>query len=149
VEINTNLKLTELAVDFIKDPADIWWVIGVKGFKVEESYAKPVLRAFFPKEEATPYYSESENTAGKGPNLKEEKENVRLRICRFCQFGYSEQELTYSLTLKMIIKTEKLLQNLGFFYEWLSHGEEHMYEDIQLFKPFMVCYNCYMIFKQV
>lgn len=30
----------------------------------------------------------------------------------------------------MIIKTEKLLHNMGFFYDWLNHGEEYMYEII-------------------
>lgn len=61
---------------------------------------------------------------------------MKVLICRFCQAGYPVDELNCSLTLKMIIKTEKLLHNMGFFYEWLNHGEEYMYEIIQLFKPF-------------
>lgn len=49
----------------------------------------------------------------------------------------------------MIIKTERLLMNLGFFYDWLNHGDENMYEDISLYKPFNVCVNCYLIYKQI
>lgn len=49
----------------------------------------------------------------------------------------------------MIIKTERLLMNLGYFYEWLNHGDESMYEDISLYKPFVACVNCYSIFKEV
>lgn len=48
MERNTNLKMTELAADFIKDPAGIWWFLGVKAFKLEETTAKPVFKAFVP-----------------------------------------------------------------------------------------------------
>lgn len=48
VERNTNLKMSELAADFIKDPAGIWWLIGVKAFKLEESFAKPIFKNFLP-----------------------------------------------------------------------------------------------------
>lgn len=48
VERNTNLKMSELAADFIKDPAGIWWLVGIKAFKLEESYAKPVFKHFLP-----------------------------------------------------------------------------------------------------
>ena len=49
----------------------------------------------------------------------------------------------------MILKTERLLMNLGYFYEWLNHGDESMYEDISLYKPFAACVTCYSIFKEV
>lgn len=49
----------------------------------------------------------------------------------------------------MIIKAERLLMNLGYFFEWLNHGDESMYEDISLFKPFPACVICYAIFKEV
>lgn len=48
VERNTNLKMSELAADFIKDPSGIWWLIGIKAFKLEESYAKPIFKLFMP-----------------------------------------------------------------------------------------------------
>ena len=48
IERNTNLKMTELAADFIKDQAGIWWLIGIKAFKLEETYAKPTFKAFLP-----------------------------------------------------------------------------------------------------
>ena len=40
--------MSELAADFIKDPAGIWWLIGVKAFKLEESFAKPIFKNFLP-----------------------------------------------------------------------------------------------------
>jgi len=40
--------MSELAADFIKDPAGIWWLVGIKAFKLEESFAKPVFKAFMP-----------------------------------------------------------------------------------------------------
>jgi hypothetical protein len=48
MERHTNLRMTELAVDYIKDPAGIWWFIGVKAFKLEDTYAKHVLKGFLP-----------------------------------------------------------------------------------------------------
>ena len=48
IERNTNLKMSELVVDYIKDTANIYWFIGEKAFKIEETHAKPVLRAFLP-----------------------------------------------------------------------------------------------------
>ena len=35
VEKNTNLKMGELAADYIRDQAGIWWFLGVKAFKIE------------------------------------------------------------------------------------------------------------------
>ena len=35
VERNTNLKMTELVCDWTKDPAGIWWLLGVKAFKLD------------------------------------------------------------------------------------------------------------------
>ena len=144
IEKNTNIKFTELACDFIRDQAGIWWFLGVKAFKTETSYAKQTFKAFIPSHELLADVDE-----GKKDKQGSEKksEYVKLRICRFCQIGYPVEELNYSLTLKMILKTERLLMNLGYFYEWLNHGDESMYEDISLFKPFPACVNCYSIFK--
>jgi hypothetical protein len=35
IERNTNLKMTEIVGDYIKDPSGIWWLVGVKAFKIE------------------------------------------------------------------------------------------------------------------
>ena len=43
--------MTELAADYIKDQAGIWWLIGIKGFKLEESYVKPTFKSFIPAHE--------------------------------------------------------------------------------------------------
>lgn len=40
--------MSELAADFIRDSAGIWWLIGVKAFKLENSYAKPTFKNFIP-----------------------------------------------------------------------------------------------------
>lgn len=53
------------------------------------------------------------------------------------------------MTLKMMLKAERLLRNIGFFYDWMNHGDESMYEDISLHKPFNVCENCYLIIKEI
>ena len=141
--------MSELAADFIKDPAGIWWLVGIKAFKLEESFAKPVFKAFMPSHDIMQSDDEDESQ-NKNKKLQEKAaEYVKLRICRFCQIGYPVEELNYSLTLKMILKTERLLMNLGYFYEWLNHGDESMYEDISLYKPFSACVNCYAIFKEV
>jgi len=52
MERNTNLKMEELAADFIRDPAGTWWLIQIKAFKLAESSAVPVLRHFLASEEA-------------------------------------------------------------------------------------------------
>ncbi len=46
VERHTNIKLTELAADFIRDPAGIWWFLGVKAFQTEQTTARVTLGAF-------------------------------------------------------------------------------------------------------
>lgn len=128
--------MSELVADFIRDPSGIWWFIGVKAFKLEETSAKPILKVFLPSHDL----EFEEKTKDKSVvNQEKGSEHVKVRICRFCQIGYPTDELTYSLTLKMILKTERLLMNLGFFYEWLNHGDESMYEDISLYKAFSVC----------
>eukprot|EP00347_Sterkiella_histriomuscorum_P010413 403376398 len=147
VERNTNLKMSELAADFIKDSAGIWWLVGIKAFKLEDSFATPIFKHFLPSHDLI--LSEDEESKRKSQNQEKVNEYVKLRICRFCQIGYPVEELNYSLTLKMILKTERLLMNLGYFYEWLNHGDESMYEDISLYKPFAACVTCYSIFKEV
>ena len=39
------------------------------------------------------------------------QEYTKLRMCRFCQIGYPVSELTHSLTLLMILKTEKRIKD--------------------------------------
>lgn len=52
MERNTNLKMEELAADFIRDPSGTWWLIQIKAFKLAETNAVPVLRHFLANEEA-------------------------------------------------------------------------------------------------
>lgn len=73
--------MSELAVDFIKDQSGIWWFLGVKAFKLEESLAKPVLNAFLPHHEV---YVDQEDNPKKKIDLEKVSEYVKLRICRFC-----------------------------------------------------------------
>ena len=84
MERNTNLKMSELAADFIKDPAGIWWLVGIKAFKLEESFAKPVFKAFMPSHDIQHSDDEVEGE-NKNKKLQEKAaEYVKLRICRFC-----------------------------------------------------------------
>jgi hypothetical protein len=90
MERNTNLKMTELVCDYIKDPADIWWLIGVKAFKLEETQAKPILRAFIPHLDYLSLEDDDDKKKDKYGRLKSankdntKSEYVKLRICRFC-----------------------------------------------------------------
>jgi hypothetical protein len=95
VERNTNIKMSEIVGDFIRDPSGTWWLLGIKAFVLEDTYAVPVLRHFLPNEEAMYEMKQKENldtgrTMDDDPLLKNKKlppakiDNVKVLICRFC-----------------------------------------------------------------
>ena len=108
MEHNTNIRFSELICDYIRDTAGIWWFIGVKAFKIEETTAKPILRGFMNVFEYVDHDDKShkkggggglnrnrralaENEVGSGSGMgsngagqEKNSEYVKVRICRFC-----------------------------------------------------------------
>lgn len=81
----------------------------------------------------------------KGKDDKEEKDLFqKMRICKFCQLGFSLSALTHKLSMQQIINTEKYIKDIGFSKDWLTHGESSdSIDPFVLYQSFSVCKNCY------
>eukprot|EP00347_Sterkiella_histriomuscorum_P019089 403342991 len=152
VEQNIGVRFSDLVADFIKDESGIWWFLQVKAFAYEQPTFKLRINAYCgPVDEEHLYLSSESDKEGKNKDEKEEKDLFqKMRICKFCQLGFSLSALTHKLTMQQIINTEKYIKDIGFNKEWLTHGDSSEFIDpFVLYQSFSVCKDCYSLHDQV
>jgi LMBR1 domain-containing protein 1 len=72
----------------------------------------------------------------------------RLKLCKYCELLFPEDELNHKMTLKMIMQTDKHLQQRGKSFGWLSRPEYNKHLDtIQLYQWHRVCQDCYELYE--
>lgn len=150
VEAHSDIVFEELAGDFVKDEAGIWWFINLKAMKIANITK-------FRNEEGTVAYPQLDfflNRLGGKEDYHQgitRKFDYQTKIkCKFCGVEYPNKKLKYKLTTKMILETEKMLEHVDLeknklncldSYD-LKHNDYSM-----LYIPFRVCEDCYLLFE--
>ena len=152
IEGHSDIIFDELAGDFVKDEAGIWWFINLKAMKIKniskfrrgegnQEPLPPQLNFFFNQKIFT------------NINLKdnERKFDYQNKIkCKLCGLDYSKKLLKYELTTKMIIETEKMLKHVEFNkikFNVLDRPDlRHTYYSM-IYLPYRVCEDCYLLFE--
>ena len=152
IEGHSDIIFDELAGDFVKDEAGIWWFINLKAMKIKNisKFRKtdgnpeplpPQLNFFFNQREFS------------NVNLKDNirKFDYQNKIkCKLCGIDYSKKLLKYELTTKMIIETENMLKHVEFNkvkFNVLDRPDlRHTYYSM-IYLPYRVCEDCYLLFE--
>ena len=152
IEGHSDIIFDELAGDFVKDEAGIWWFINLKAMKIKNinKFRKgegniepqvPQLNFFF------------NQRIFSNVNLKDNirKFDYQNKIkCKLCGIDYSKKLLKYELTTKMIIETENMLQHVEFNkinFNVLDRPDlRHTYYSM-IYLPYRVCEDCYLLFE--
>ena len=151
IEGHSDIIFDELAGDFVKDEAGIWWFINLKAMKIKN------IDKFMRKENHEPV----------PPQLsffmnQRVYNNVYLKInfrkfdyqnktkCKLCGIEYPKKNLKYELTTKMIIETEKMLKHVEFNkvkFNVLDRPDlRHTYFSM-IYLPYRVCEDCYLLYE--
>ena len=152
IEGHSDIIFDELAGDFVKDEAGIWWFINLKAMKIKNiskfrrgegnpDPLPPQLNFFF------------NQRIFSNVNLKDNvrKFDYQNKIkCKLCGIDYSKKLLKYELTTKMIIETENMLKHVEFNkvkFNVLDRPDlRHTYYSM-IYLPYRVCEDCYLLFE--
>jgi LMBR1 domain-containing protein 1 len=152
IEGHSDIIFDELAGDFVKDEAGIWWFINLKAMKIKNiskfrrgegnpDPLPPQLNFFF------------NQRIFSNVNLKDNvrKFDYQNKIkCKLCGIDYSKKLLKYELTTKMIIETENMLRHVEFNkvkFNVLDRPDlRHTYYSM-IYLPYRVCEDCYLLFE--
>ena len=146
IELNTDIILDELACDFIKDEAGIWWMINCKAMKIKN----------------IDKFLDTNGNPAQSPNLEKfcNRRSVKLgddKIkkfdyqtklkCKFCGISFNKQNLKYNLTTKMILETDKQLKHLNINLNYIDRPDLSHTDSSMLYLPYRVCEDCYLLFE--
>ena len=152
IETHSDIIFDELAGDFVKDEAGIWWFINLKAMKIKNiskfrrgegnpDPLPPQLNFFF------------NQRIFNNVNLKDNKRKFDYQNkikCKLCGIDYSKKLLKYELTTKMIIETENMLKHVEFNkikFNVLDRPDlRHTYYSM-IYLPYRVCEDCYLLFE--
>ena len=152
IESHSDIIFDELAGDFVKDEAGIWWFINLKAMKIKNiskfrrgegnpDPLPPQLNFFFNQR----IFS---NVSLKDNVRKFDYQN-KIK-CKLCGIDYSKKLLKYELTTKMIIETENMLKHVEFNkikFNVLDRPDlRHTYYSM-IYLPYRVCEDCYLLFE--
>ena len=152
IESHSDIIFDELAGDFVKDEAGIWWFINLKAMKIKNINK---FRKSDELQEAIPpklnfFYNQRIYA---NPNLKDsiKKFDYQNKIkCKLCGIDYNKKDLKYELTTKMIIETENMLKHVEFNkikFNVLDRPDlRHTYYSM-IYLPYRVCEDCYLLFE--
>ena len=152
IESHSDIIFDELAGDFVKDEAGIWWFINLKAMKIKNINK---FRKSDELQEAIPpklnfFYNQRIYS---NPNLKDsiKKFDYQNKIkCKLCGIDYNKKDLKYELTTKMIIETENMLKHVEFNkikFNVLDRPDlRHTYYSM-IYLPYRVCEDCYLLFE--
>ena len=153
IENHSDIIFDELAGDFVKDEAGIWWFINLKAMKIkniskfkksEDGLGEPLpprLNFFYNQR----FY---ENVYQKDSIRKFDYQN-KIK-CKLCGIDYNKRSLKYELTTKMIMETENMLKHVEFNkvkFNVLDRPDlRHTYFSM-IYLPYRVCEDCYLLFE--
>ena len=152
IENHSDIVFDELAGDFVKDEAGIWWFINLKAMKIKniEKFRRndnnqdplPPQLTFFINQRVY-------NNVSLKDNLRRFDYQNKIK-CKLCGIDYSKKNLKYELTTKMIMETENMLRHVEFNrvkFNVLDRPDlRHTYYSM-IYLPYRVCEDCYLLFE--
>jgi len=150
IENHSDIILDELAGDFVKDEAGIWWFINLKALKVkntkkfrdEHGHPIPPQLGFFINQRIF---------AGDEMKINIRKFDYQNKIkCKLCGIDYSQKKLKYSLTTKMILETDSMLKHVQFDkvkFNVIDRPDLKHTDYSMIYLPYRVCEDCYLLFE--
>ncbi len=134
--IRPRVQISEMAVDFIRDEAGLYWFLQVKGIKLTTG-EKPLPRSSDMEDD------ELNQTS------RRKYDYIRLKECKMCLNQYPPNELEYSMTLKMIYATEQHLKRRSIRLAWFDRPEFRYVKDTSTwYQTHKVCKNCFDMYLQ-
>ncbi|KAL4442889.1 hypothetical protein ABPG74_010778 [Tetrahymena malaccensis] len=140
---NLNIGFKEFICDFIKDESGIWWMVNVKGFVFddpipEEINTKKILN-----------FGDDMGLEVKEDNSQQNKNKYqKVKICKYCETIFPENELCHKMTLKMIIQTDKHLLHRSKNFPWLARSDIKHVDTPLLYQEHKVCKTCYTLYTE-
>ena len=150
IENHSDIILDELAGDFVKDEAGIWWFINLKAMKVknlqkfrdEHGHPIPPQLGFFMNQRVF---------TGEDMKVNIRKFDYQNKIkCKLCGIDYSLKKLKYSLTTKMILETDKMVKHVQFDkikFNVIDRPDLKHTDYSMIYLPYRVCEDCYLLFE--
>ena len=150
IENHSDIILDELAGDFVKDEAGIWWFINLKAMKVknlkkfrdEHGHPIPPQLGFFMNQRVF---------IGEDMKVNIRKFDYQNKIkCKLCGIDYSLKKLKYSLTTKMILETDKMVKHVQFDkikFNVIDRPDLKHTDYSMIYLPYRVCEDCYLLFE--
>lgn len=147
IENNTDVVIDELACDFIKDEAGVWWMINCKALKVKNiakfinlktkvQILQPNLIKFTSRIDIK-YDSDEKKKFDYQTKLK----------CKFCGISYNKISLKYNLTCKMILETTNQLKQLNINLNYVERPDLSHTDSSMIYLSYRVCEDCFLMFE--
>ena len=150
IEGHSDIEFSELAGDFVKDEAGIWWFINLKAMKIKnidkfkpDAYGNstPPQLDFFINRRGSMGYQRGV--------MRKFDYQTKIR-CKLCGINYSKQKLKYKLTTKMILETDNMLKHVQFEknkFNVIDRADLKHTDYSMIYLPYRVCEDCYLLFE--
>ena len=151
IESHSDIIFEELAGDFMKDEAGIWWFINLKAMKI---FNIKKFNNEDPSNRMQPNLNFFINQRFINNFMKKDfgrKFDYQGKIkCKLCGIDYSKKNLKYELTTKMIMETGKMLKHVEFEKIRFNIDDrpdlKHIFYSM-IYLPFRVCEDCYLLYE--
>ena len=150
IENHSDIIFDELAGDFVKDEAGIWWFINLKAMKIKnikkfrDEHDNPIPPSL-------DFFINQRVFGGNELKINIRKFDYQNKIkCKLCGIDYSKKNLKYSLTTKMILETDNMLKHVQFErvqFNIVDRPDLKHTDFSMIYLPYRVCEDCYLLFE--
>ena len=150
IENHSDIIFDELAGDFVKDEAGIWWFINLKAMKIKnikkfrDEHDNPIPPSL-------DFFINQRIFGGNELKINIRKFDYQNKIkCKLCGIDYSKKNLKYSLTTKMILETDNMLKHVQFErvqFNIVDRPDLKHTDYSMIYLPYRVCEDCYLLFE--
>ena len=150
IENHSDIIFDELAGDFVKDEAGIWWFINLKAMKIKnikkfrDQHDNPIPPSL-------DFFINQRVFGGNELKINIRKFDYQNKIkCKLCGIDYSKKNLKYSLTTKMILETDNMLRHVQFEkvqFNIVDRPDLKHTDYSMIYLPYRCCEDCYLLFE--
>ena len=150
IENHSDIIFDELAGDFVKDEAGIWWFINLKAMKIK-NFKKFRDEHDNPIPPSLDFFINQRVFGGNELKINIRKFDYQNKIkCKLCGIDYSKRNLKYSLTTKMILETDNMLKHVQFEkikFNIVDRPDLKHTDYSMIYLPYRACEDCYLLFE--
>ena len=150
IENHSDIIFDELAGDFVKDEAGIWWFINLKAMKIK-NFKKFRDEHDNPIPPSLDFFINQRVFGGNELKVNIRKFDYQNKIkCKLCGIDYSKRNLKYSLTTKMILETDNMLKHVQFEkikFNIVDRPDLKHTDYSMIYLPYRACEDCYLLFE--